>query len=40
MAAKRRGGNRLDMLQHAAVYALIFVLIGSVVTLIIHRAAM
>lgn len=38
MQAARRGGNRLDRLQFAAVYALIFALIGLFATILIDRA--
>ncbi len=40
LSAKKRGGNRLDMLQYAAVYSIIFMLIGFLLTIIIHRAAL
>ena len=36
-SAKRRGGNKLDMLQYAAVYALIYGLVGVVVTIVLAR---
>lgn len=37
MTAARRGGNRLDRLQYAAVYAMIFALIGLFAALMIDR---
>ena len=36
--AKARGGKRADILQYAAVHAILFALIGLFVTLFIHRA--
>ena len=38
--ARKRGGNRLDMAQYAAIYAIIFVILGMFLTLIIHRASL
>ncbi|MEM9580279.1 MAG: hypothetical protein AAF891_06300 [Pseudomonadota bacterium] len=35
--AKKAGGNRADMAQYAAVTGIIFLLIGFIITLIIHR---
>lgn len=35
--AKKRQGKPLDILQYAAVYALVFALLGLFVTLGIHR---
>lgn len=35
--AKRKEGNRLDILQYIAVYALIAVLVGLFATVIIER---
>lgn len=35
--ARRRGGERLDIAQYAAVHAIIFALIGLFVTIAIHR---
>lgn len=35
--AKRRGGNRLDLLQFAAVHALIFAILGLFITIFIER---
>ncbi|KAF0677641.1 apolipoprotein acyltransferase [Profundibacterium mesophilum] len=37
LQARRRGGNRLDMLQYAAGYAILFGLLGLVATIIIAR---
>jgi len=38
--ARARGGNRKDLLQYGAVYAMIFAVAGLFLTLGIHRAAM
>jgi hypothetical protein len=38
LRARRRGGNRLDMAQYAAVFGIAFALLGVVVTVIIGRA--
>lgn len=38
--AKKRGGKRLDILQYAGVYAMIFAMLGIFITLIIHRMAL
>jgi hypothetical protein len=35
--AKRRGGNRLDMAQYAAVMALIFAVVGTLATIVLQR---
>ena len=35
--AKRRNGNRLDMLQYASVFALIFAIVGMFITIMIER---
>ena len=35
--AKKRGGNRLDMAQYAAGFAIFFALLGLVVTIVIAR---
>ncbi|SFK57025.1 hypothetical protein [Shimia haliotis] len=35
--AKRRGGKKLDILQYAVIYAMIFGILGLFITLIIHR---
>ncbi|MCE8009253.1 hypothetical protein [Aestuariivita sp.] len=35
--AKRRGGSRLDMAQHATATAIAFALIGLIITIVIHR---
>lgn len=37
MTAKRRGGNRLDLLQYGAVFALIGAVIGLFVTVGVER---
>ncbi|APX11275.1 apolipoprotein acyltransferase [Tateyamaria omphalii] len=36
--ASKRKGNRLDILQYAAGYALAFVIVGMVATVLIDRA--
>jgi len=38
--AKKAGGNRLDMAQYAAGFGIAFVLIGFIITLVIHRMAL
>ncbi len=35
--AKKRGGNRMDMAQYAAVYGIIFALLGLVATVVLER---
>ncbi|MEL6451326.1 MAG: apolipoprotein acyltransferase [Pseudomonadota bacterium] len=35
--ARKRGGNRLDMAQYAAGYALAFVVVGMIATVLIDR---
>ncbi len=37
MTAKRRGGRPLDIAQYAAVYALIFAVIGIFITVALNR---
>ena len=37
--AKRREGKRLDILQYAAGYAILFMIIGLFITIFVHRAA-
>ncbi|MGH1330559.1 MAG: apolipoprotein acyltransferase [Paracoccaceae bacterium] len=37
LTAKRKSGNRLDILQYIAVYAIIAILIGLFATVIIER---
>ena len=37
--ARRAQGNRLDMLQYAAVHGIIFAIIGLVIAIIVVRAA-
>lgn len=36
--ARKRNGNRLDILQYAAGYALAFVIVGMITTVLIDRA--
>lgn len=36
--AKRRGGNRLDMLQYGTVTAIAFALAGLIITIMVHRS--
>ncbi|WP_202076135.1 hypothetical protein [Pseudooceanicola pacificus] len=38
LRARARGGRRADILQYAAVYAMIFALAGLFATIFIHRA--
>ena len=38
LTARRRGGNRLDMAQYAAGYALSFVVVGLIATVLIDRS--
>ena len=35
--ARKRGGNKLDMAQYAAGYALAFVVVGLIATVVIDR---
>jgi len=37
LTARKRKGNRLDMLQYGAVYAIMFGLLGMALTLIIEK---
>jgi len=37
MTARKRGGNRLDIAQYAAGYALAFVVVGLIATIVIDR---
>lgn len=37
--ARKRQGNRMDMLQYGVVYAMGFAVVGLFVTIIIHRVA-
>ena len=39
LTAKRRGGRRLDILQYAAIYAIIFMLLGMFASIFIDRMA-
>ncbi len=36
--ARKRGGNRLDIAQYAAGYALAFVIVGLIATVMIDRS--
>ncbi|WP_299374435.1 apolipoprotein acyltransferase [uncultured Tateyamaria sp.] len=36
--ARKRGGNRLDMAQYAAGYALAFVVVGLIATVLLDRS--
>lgn len=38
-AARKREGNRLDVAQYAAAYAIAFMIVGLFLTLIIDRVA-
>ena len=38
LLARKRGGNRLDMAQYAAGFAIAFALLGVFVTIFIERA--
>ena len=37
-AARKRNGNRLDMLQYGAGYGIAFALLGMFVTIVVHRS--
>ena len=37
--ARRRGGRRLDMAHHAAAFAILFAVVGMIVTIAIARIA-
>ena len=37
LTARKRGGNKLDMAQYAAGYALAFVVVGLIATVLIDR---
>lgn len=37
MRARNRKGNRLDMVQYAAIFGILFAIIGLFVTLILER---
>lgn len=39
IAARRKGGNRLDMLQYAAACAIALAIVGLFATVFIHRAS-
>ena len=36
-SARKRGGNTADMLQYGAVYAIIFGMLGLLITTLAHR---
>lgn len=40
LRAKKRGGNWADMAQFAAAHGIAFLLLGFIVTLIVHRMAL
>ena len=40
LTARRRKGNRLDMLQYAAVYAIIFAIGGTVLSIVLDRTVL
>jgi hypothetical protein len=39
LAARRRGGRRIDMVHHAAVYGILFAVLGMIATIAIVRLA-
>lgn len=39
LVARQRGGTRLDMAHHAAVFAILFAVAGMIVTIVIVRMA-
>ncbi len=39
LSAKRRKGNRLDMAQYGAAYAIAFMIVGMFVTILIEKLA-
>jgi len=39
VVARRRGGVRLDMAHHAAVFGILFAVVGMIVTIVITRMA-
>ncbi len=39
LTARRRGGKRLDILQYAAIYAILFMLLGMFASIFIDRIA-
>ncbi|WP_299350308.1 hypothetical protein [uncultured Shimia sp.] len=39
LQAKKRKGKPLDLLQYAAIYAMIFAVVGLFITIILHRMA-
>ncbi|QPM89441.1 hypothetical protein [Pseudooceanicola algae] len=40
LRAKKRGGNGKDIWQYAIAHAILFMLIGLVVTIVLHRMAL
>lgn len=36
--ARKRGGNRLDILQYVAGYAIAFAVLGVIITIVIERS--
>lgn len=38
LTARKRGGNRLDMAQYAAGFAMAFVVVGMIATVLIDRS--
>ena len=40
MSARRRKGNRLDVLQYAAVYAIVFAIGGTVLSIVLDRTVL
>ena len=40
LTARRRKGNRLDMLQYAAVYAIAFAVGGTILSIVLDRTVL
>ncbi|WP_165978802.1 hypothetical protein [Antarcticimicrobium luteum] len=40
LTARKHGGKPADMVQYAAVYAIGFAVVGVLVTIMVHRAAL
>ena len=40
LTARRRKGNRLDMLQYAAVYAIAFAIGGTILSILLDRTVL
>ena len=40
LRARKRGGNAKDIWQYGAVHAILFMLVGLVLTVLIHRLSM